>query len=260
MTTAALFERLAVRYDELWTETAIGRAQRNAVWRVVDDLFRAGDHVLDVGCGTGEDAAHLMARGVRVSAVDASAAMVAQAKARGVEAQVLDVGQPILAAGCLSGGPVRLENWPAGTIACPTRSTSFDGVLSNFGALNCVKDLAALARDLGALVRPGGHVAICVIGRFCAWETLYYSAHFNFRKAVRRWNGRAGDVYYPTIRQLRADFVADFELLHWTGIGTLVPPSYVKLPARIVNFLARFDRLPFLRSGADHRLLIFKRK
>ncbi|MEI9974049.1 MAG: hypothetical protein WDO73_19560 [Ignavibacteriota bacterium] len=43
MSTAALFERLAVRYDELWTETAIGRAQRNAVWRAVDRLFRAGD-------------------------------------------------------------------------------------------------------------------------------------------------------------------------------------------------------------------------
>ena len=89
MSSAALFERLAPRYDELWTDTAIGRAQRNAVWRVVDELFHAGDHVLDLGCGTGEDAAHLMARGVSVRAVDASPAMVAQARARGVAADVL---------------------------------------------------------------------------------------------------------------------------------------------------------------------------
>jgi SAM-dependent methyltransferase len=200
-----------------------------------------------------------MARGVSVKAVDASPAMVTQAQARGVAAQVMraeDVGQPILAAGCLSGSPGRLESRPAGTIGCPT----FDGVISNFGALNCVKDLAPVARSLSSLVRPGGHVAICVMGRFCAWETLYYGARFNFPKATRRWSGRASDVFYPTVRQLRADFAADFELLHWTGIGMLVPPSYVKLPARIVNLLANLDRLPFLRACADHRLLIFKRK
>jgi SAM-dependent methyltransferase len=230
MSSAALFERLAPRYDELWTNSAIGRAQRNAVWRVVDPLFRAGECVLDIGCGTGEDAAHLMARGVRVRAIDASPAMVAQASARGVDARMMraeDLGQ--------LGGV-------------------FDGALSNFGALNCVGDLAPVARALGALVRPRGNVTICTIGRFCAWETLYP------RKAFRRWPGRSGDIFYPTVRQLRAIFAPEFELRRWHGIGMLVPPSYVRLPARVVNGLARIDRLPFLRSCADHRLLVFRRK
>lgn len=239
MSTAALFERLAARYDELWTETPVGRAQRNAVWRVIDEVFRAGDRVLDIGCGTGEDAAHLVARGISVHAVDASPAMVAQASARGgFTAEVIraeDLGK------CVAAG-------------------AFDGALSNFGALNCVEDLAPVARALAALIRPGGHLAICTMGRFCAWETLYYGTHFKFKKAVRRLPGRSLDVCYPTVRQLRADFAADFELRYWTGIGMLVPPSYVKLPGRIVNLLARLDRLPFLRAGADHRLLIFRRK
>jgi hypothetical protein len=113
---------------------------------------------------------------------------------------------------------------------------------------------------LGALVRPGGLVAIVTIGRFCAWETLYYAARRNFQKAFRRFLGRSADIHYPTIRQLRKDFAADFELLHWTGIGMLVPPSYVHLPASVVRLLARLDRLPFLRAVADHRLLVFKRK
>jgi 2-polyprenyl-3-methyl-5-hydroxy-6-metoxy-1,4-benzoquinol methylase len=230
MSTAALFERLAERYDELWTDTAIGRAQRNAVWRVVDGLFRAGDCVLDIGCGTGEDAAHLAARGVRVHAVDASRAMVARASARGVEAQVMRAED----LGGLGGG--------------------FDGAISNFGALNCVGDLAPVARALGSLVRPGGYLAICTMGRFCAWEMLYY------KKAFRRLPGRSGEVYYPTVRKLRADFAADFELRYWTGIGMLVPPSYVKLPGRVVTLLAKIDRLPFLRASADHRLLVFERK
>ena len=62
------------------------------------------------------------------------------------------------------------------------------------------------------------------------------------------------------MRQLRTAFSADFELERWTGIGMLLPPSYVQLPARVVSVLAAIDRLPFLRALADHRLLIFVRK
>jgi len=216
MSTAALFERIAPRYDELWTATAIGRAQRDAVWRVTDRLFRAGDRVLDVGCGTGEDAAHLVARGSVVHAVDASAAMVAQARARGIAAEVR-----------------RAED-------LASIGLRFDGAISNFGALNCVEDLAGVARSLGGLVRPGGFAAICMMGRFCAWETLY------FAKATRRWSGRCGDVFYPTVGQLRREFAEHFELQEWRGIGMLVPPSYVRLPDGVVRTLARFDHyLPF---------------
>lgn len=231
MSTAALFERLAPRYDELWTDSAIGRAQRNAVWRAVDPLFRPGDRVLDIGCGTGEDAAHLVSRGVSVHAIDASPAMVARASAReGFSVEVR-----------------RAEDLDG-------LNGSFDGALSNFGALNCVEDLAAFAHSLAPRIRRGGRVAICVIGRFCAWEMLYP------RKALRRLPGRSGDVYYPTVRKLCGDFAPDFELRCWTGIGMLVPPSYVKLPAQAVRMLARLDRIAFLRSLADHRLLIFERK
>jgi len=246
MSTAALFERLAARYDELWTETAVGRAQRNAVWRVVDGLFGAGDCVLDIGCGTGEDAAHLGSRGILVYGIDASPAMVTRARARGVMAEVGSIED---LSGASSARLDKLKHVPP-----------FDGAISNFGALNCVEDLAAVARALGALVRPGGYLAICTIGRFCVWETLYYGLRLDLKRALRRLAGRAGEIRYPTVRQLLADFAPDFELIGWTGVGMLVPPSYVQLPAPAVKALALLDRLPFLHSCADHRLLVFKRK
>ena len=233
------FDRLADRYDELWTNTAIGRAQREQVWRSIDQLFRPGDRILDIGCGTGEDAAHLAGRGVTVHAIDPSPAMIEAARRRGgFSAEVANLAD-------LSG--------------------TFDGAISNFGALNCVEDLESVARPLERLVRSGGHVALCLIGRFCAWETLYYVSRFDFRKAFRRLNGKAdsslGTVHYPTVATIRNVFARGFVCEQWMGIGCTVPPSYVCLPDRVVGALAACEpAAAALRSMADHRLLILTRK
>ena len=238
------FDRVAGRYDELWTSTAIGRAQRDLVWREIDPLFHPGDRILDIGCGTGEDAAHFAARGVTVHAFDPAPAMIEVAQKRGGFTASVLRAEEISEAGGM-----------------------YHGAISNFGALNCVDDLPGVARDLAALVPHGGLVAICILGRFCAWETLYYAARFQFRKSVRRLSGMARadfTVYYPTVAQFCKAFAPGFQLQRWSGIGLFVPPSYVPLPDRLVGLLNKIDfafaRLPLLRALADHRLLIFVRK
>jgi ubiquinone/menaquinone biosynthesis C-methylase UbiE len=264
---APLFDSLAARYDALWTTTPIGRAQRDLVWRDMDPLFLPGQRILDIGCGTGEDAVHFAARGVAVYATDASPAMIQVAAARGGFAVAVRSAEEL----AQIDGP-------------------FDGAMSNFGALNCVQDLPGVARSLAALVRPGGSLAICILGRSCAWETLHYAVRFKFAKAFRRWRGRAPaqpsqpcgirlrlvhpseartasstglTVYYPTVAEFRSAFAPNFQLRRWTGIGLLVPPSYVKLPATLVAVLAACDhllaRLPLLRALADHRLFLLVR-
>src|ERR1700674_4183250 len=110
------FDAIAPRYDELWTRSPVGRLQRDAVWRRLDDLFRPGEKLLDLGCGTGEDALHFMSRGMEVSAIDASSEMVRIASERGVDAKVLAIEDLERVSGC------------------------FDGVISNFGAMNCVEN------------------------------------------------------------------------------------------------------------------------
>ena len=84
------FDEIAPRYDEVWTRSPIGRLQRDAVWRRLDDLFHPGEKLLDLGCGTGEDALHFMSRGMQVSGIDASPEMVRIARGRGVDANVVD--------------------------------------------------------------------------------------------------------------------------------------------------------------------------
>jgi len=242
---AAAFDQVAAQYDELWTNSAVGRAQRDLVWRHIDPLFHAGDRVLDIGCGTVEDAAHLIVRGVVVEATDPSPAMLEIARRR--------LGQNAILAGDWQSAP----------------PVSFDGVLSNFGALNCAADLDSVARDIARLVRPGGRVAICIIGRFCFQESVYYCMRLKFAKAFRRLRGAAPSslgitVHYPAVRNFAAAFAPAFTLERVAGIGLFVPPSYVRMPSHLARLCSGLDRafasLPILRACADHRLLIFVRK
>ncbi len=168
MTSAAPFDRIAGAYDALWTKSDAGRAQRDSVWRVIDRLFQPGDKILDVGCGTGEDAVHLGRRGVHVSAMDPSGEMVRIASARGVAATQLATGD--------------LDRIRA----------TYDGVLSDFGALNCTANLDAVATSLARLVRPGGYAVLCLMNRTCVWEMVWFSIRLRLRSAFRRlraWRG-----------------------------------------------------------------------
>lgn len=241
----SFFDRLATSYDQTWTNTRIGRAQRNAVWRELDRFIRKGDRVLDLGCGTGEDALHFLELGAAVDAIDSSAGMVDAARRRGVDARLLPIE--------------RVDEL----------TSSYDLVLSNFGALNCVEDLARLREPLAKVIHPGGTLAISVINRFCVWETLYYGIRGQFRKASRRWSGRTQTssglrVFYPSARAIRFTFRPEFCLIRDTGIGVTVPPSYVHgVPDRAIGLFGRLDSSiggsRMARASGDHRLLIFER-
>lgn len=193
------FDVIAPAYADLWSSTATGVSQRAAVWREIDPLFRAGDWVLDLGCGTGDDALHLGALGVHVVGIDSSPAMIEIARSRGVVAS-----------------PLAIEN-------LHRLHGSFDGAISNFGALNCVSDLRATARELARLLRPAAPLALCLMGRYCLREMFVFLAALQFQKAFRRWtaktNWRGIDVYYPTAREIRRAFDESFRLRRRVRIG-----------------------------------------
>lgn len=239
------FDKVARDYDDIWTRSAAGRSQRATVWRTLDGLFKPGDRVLDLGCGTGEDAVHLISAGIRVTAIDASAEMVRTAGLRGVDSRQLAIED-------------------LGAI-----DTVFDGAISNFGPFNCVEDLAPVAAELARMIPPGGYVVICLLGRFCLWETVHYLLRGRLMKAFRRWRGHASSslgvtVYYPRVRDVAAVFRPEFRLLSWEGVGLMIPPSYVRgFSPRAIEKFSSFDKWAakalLLRSLADHRLLVFKR-
>jgi ubiquinone/menaquinone biosynthesis C-methylase UbiE len=239
------FDRLAPDYQALWSGTSAGRLQREEVWRHITELFPPGSHVLDLGCGTGDDALMLATRGVRVTGIDSSSEMVRIARNRGVDARFLPIEH-------LS----RMES-------------TFDHVLSDFGVLNCIDSLSDLRAQLRLVIRPSGTLAVVLMTRFCLWESVWFAAQGRFSTAVRRWNGRASSsvsrhVFYPTVEAIQQALAPDFNFVTSHGIGVAVPPSYVTgISRRSMDRLALIDKrlasLPIFREIGDHRLLIFRR-
>jgi SAM-dependent methyltransferase len=214
---ATPFDALAARYDRAFTDTTVGRWMRSAVWRRSDALFAPGSHVLEINCGTGEDAVHLAGRGVRVTATDAAPAMVAEAQAKVTRAGV---------AGLVDVQPLPIESIDA-------RLGPFDGLLSNFGGLNCVTDLPAAMAGLAAVLRRGAPALVCLMGPCVPWEWAWFLGHGDTRKAFRRlrpggarWRGLT--IRYPTVAAVRKACAPAFRITRVAALGAVMPPPFAE--------------------------------
>lgn len=263
---ARAFDTLAETYDDVFTRSQIGRAQRAAVHRELDRAFRPGQHILEINCGTGVDALHLGRRGVVVIACDASPRMIEIARQRTTGAEIERRPEFLV---------LPIER--IATLMEMEDRECFDGAFSNFAGLNCVADLSPVAQGLAALLKPGATLLLCVFGRFCAWEIVWYLMHGKPRKALRRLHpdgdrarlagGAVVHVRYPAARALVQSFAPHFRLKEWKGVGIAVPPTYLESVScrfpRVFMTLQEIDRwvssCPGLRGMADHILLRFER-
>ncbi|MCS7312507.1 MAG: methyltransferase domain-containing protein [Acidobacteria bacterium] len=84
------FDTVATVYDAQFTDRPLGRRLRAFVWECLERVFQPGDRVIDLGCGTGEDAVWLARRGISVTAVDASATILDVARQKAEAAGVAD--------------------------------------------------------------------------------------------------------------------------------------------------------------------------
>ncbi|MBI2535692.1 MAG: methyltransferase domain-containing protein [Gemmatimonadetes bacterium] len=260
------FGQVAATFDERFGGWLSVAAQRRAVRRQLERAFRRGDSVLELGGGTGEDALYLAQRGVRVLLTDGSPDMVFRAAEKVRRAGL---------AGAIATRQLVLEEldafvdeWTGAGRPC------LDGAFSNFAALNCVADLASVARGLAALLRPGAPAVLVVFGTFPAGEILLHLLKGDpataFRRLARgdvpaRLAGRGFTVRYPGSRTIAAAFAPYFRLVRRRGIGIFVPPSaaepVVSRWPGLLRLLERLDRVaaaPLALLG-DHLLLQFAR-
>jgi ubiquinone/menaquinone biosynthesis C-methylase UbiE len=255
---ASAFDAMADDYDRQFTLSTIGDLMRQAVWRKIRPALKPGFRFLELNCGTGEDALWLAQQGVQVLATDLSSKMLDVARGKINHAGLSHLVQ------LRQLGLLDLDEMS---------DADFDGVLSNFGGLNCVERPEMVAGELARRVRPGGSVFVCMMGPVCLWEWLWFVLHGEPRKAFRRmrrgcveWRGMK--IYYPAIGEVQRAFDPDFTLRRRSAIGALVPPPYVeawgKRHPELLAFLNSWERrledcapLPWI---ADHYLLEFVRR
>jgi SAM-dependent methyltransferase len=264
------FDAVASSYDGSFTRTPLGRWYRNQVWKRLKVAFQPGDHVIDLGCGTGEDAIWLARRGVHVTATDASTAMLEITHQKATTAQVGHLVDLVhLDLNSIGSSPLPVLGEGQGVRA--------DGAYSNFGPLNCSEDRRPLASALAGAIRPGGQVVLVVMGPLCPWEMLWHLCHFQFRTAFRRLRSGAAasishggtlPVWYPAISTLEAEFTPYFNVVERFGLGLLTPPTsmdgLVRRAPRLFSKLAVIDRhaghlRPWLWFN-DHYILHLERR
>jgi SAM-dependent methyltransferase len=264
----AAFDAFAESYDDNFTHSRLGQLLRPRVWQVLAAQFRPGEHILELACGTGEDAVWLAQHGRHVTATDGSPKMLQQTAAK---AQKAGVSEQVTAV------PLSLQELTSSlssrsSLLAPG-SSPFDGVFSNFGGLSTIGDWRPLAAALAELVRPGGKAIFVPMGPFCPWEIGWYLLHGQPRTASRRFGrsapARIGDItipiYYPSARRLRRDFAPWFRHVQTQSLGLWLPPSYLEhLVKRWVGLFGRLNRLEqrtasLTKGWGDHYIIILER-
>ena len=238
----AAFDRVGSAIETTAVANPVNRWMRAASRRELLATFAAGSTLLEIGCGTGADAAFLAERGHRVAALDISDRMVELARERVARAGLGDA--VLLRRGRIEevAGDLRRSPW-----------FPFDGVYANF-SLTYEPSLREVAVAVHGLLRPGAWFVFTLPNRLCLSEPLLALARLRPGEALQRfreprWATLRGSrirfhVYTPA--QVRRALEGLFEPGGTAGVPVFMPPPSFYDPA--------FERLRARLEPLDDRL------
>ena len=253
---AEAFDAIAEGFDERFGAWLSVAAQRRAVRSALLAEFPAGARLIEIGGGTGEDAAWLTRQNREVLVCDPAPTMI-----RVATSKLVAMGGPT---------PIVLGAEDLDSLADEREQRSdapFDGAFSNFAALNCVTDLSSVARGLARLVRPGGSALLVLFGVCPPSEWIVEMARGNRREVFRRMkrgdvrarvSGREFVIRYHRSADVGRAFAPWFRLTERRGIGVFVPPSgaepWISRHPRLLSVLDLLDAVAArpLAALGDH--------
>ena len=260
------YDLTARTYDEVEGANRLSERVRRLVREAATSVFRPGDRILELGCGTGRDAAFFARRGIRVVATDISPAMVEATRARAARDGLEDLVTAHVA---------------AASVAAEMEDT-FDGAYSNGAVLNMEPDLTRASRGLATCVRPGGHAVLAVANRLSLFELLVYPLLLRPRKAFRKLGASVpipisredpGKRYvvptrFLTPKEFVGPFLPAFEVVARRGLQAITPPwNLVEEATRFPAALEALERLedrfgagPVLRDVGAISLVVLRRR
>ena len=241
------FDHIATTYDDLFTRSMIGQLQRKRVWSYLEKITPElkGLDILELNCGTGEDAILFSEKGFNIIATDISEEMlsITQEKVQQFSLQ-----------NKISSHYLDLESFDDTLF-----NKKFDLVFSNFGGLNCIppETLKHLIDRIPSVLAPGGRFIGVVMGKHCTWETFYFLLKLKFNKAFRRWTSKSIDAdlngvfvktWYYSPSQIKRWAKRKFKIKNILPVGLSIPPSYLE------NFFSQRKRTLLRLNGIEKRL------
>lgn len=256
---ATAFDHIAVDYDRDFTDTAIGKLQRERVYHFLKPILKSTQSVLELNGGTGRDAAWISNQVNQVLSTDLSVDMMQYAASKhqkkNLRFQPLDIND------------------------LNQLTDSFDLIFSNFGGLNCLSPEAfqLFFKHAADTLTTQGDMVLVIMGRKCLWEQLYFSLKGNSKSAFRRKSKSAIDAqvgeftvptWYYAPKEVKAFAQEYFTVEQVRPVGSFVPPSYLNpffesKPA-LLNTLFTFEKTIGSSSNwanyADHYFIHLKKR
>jgi len=266
--TALGFDKAAADYDAEEAGNLVLARMRAENRKWFERAFPRGARLLELGSGTGLEAAYLAGTGRKLALLDVSEKMLEVAAARVTQANPDALLEKHLLPASQVGKLIEVYG-----------EQSFEGVYSSFGPLNCEPELGKVAQGLARLVKPGGKLVFSVMPRFCLTEIGWFGLHADFKNARRRWKGRTiaralpgqellVHTYYYSPAELQRYFKPYFRTIRLKALPLLWPPPYLShLPRRfprLFNLLGKADNwasdtFPLLATFGDHFLIELER-
>ncbi|THF48824.1 methyltransferase domain-containing protein [Flavobacterium supellecticarium] len=258
----ASFDIAAATYDQTFTHTVIGRLQRDLVYRQMTEMLQNSSirSILEINCGTGEDALWLSEQGYQVTATDISEQMILTARQKDTV------------------GTITFRQADINTLPATFPNQTFDALFSDFGGLNCLSEseLEAFFENANRLLNPNGRLFLVIMPKNTLWEQLYFLLKGQWKAAFRRKrekaivniDGEAVATYYYNPAAIKRMAQRHFAVTHIQPVGFFIPPSYlepfVKNKKRLTAVLGSLENtirnVRFLSRYSDHYFIALQKR
>ncbi|MCO6175114.1 class I SAM-dependent methyltransferase [Flavobacterium sp. NRK F10] len=255
----ASFDVEAIHYDSHFTYTSIGKAQRAMVYHHLQKHLTNPLTILEINCGTGEDAIWLARQHHTVCATDISEKMIEVAKEKGSHPGLSFIQADIRA------------------VSNHFNAKDFDLVFSNFGGLNCLSpdEMDRFLKTTDTVLSANGKLILTLMPEGTLWEKLYFLLKGQFSKISRRKTAAVATLgeekvitYYYNPKEIVNLSKDKFNTIEVKPIGFFIPPSYLepflknkKLFFKVLTRLdSLFKNLSFLAKYSDHYLIVLEKK
>jgi len=260
------FDIAATTYDEVFTNSHIGILQRRLVYKYLEQTLPKNTAltILEINCGTGQDAIWLSNQGHNIIATDISPEMISVAKNK----------QPENTINTLEFRQLDINN-----LGQTSFEHSFDLIFSDFGGLNCLspEQLVNFLKSAKKKLKPQGRIIGVIMPKHCLLENVYFIFKGNFKKAFRRHtinavpanvDGTIVDTWYYNPKTIKKLSKPDYVLEQIQPIGFFIPPSYLepffKKRQGVLKIMEKLDRIfnrfSFLSKYSDHYVISIRIK